>query len=352
MGARQNLTIQLAERPRGDIIPGQTFRQVRLTAPTVNSLSEGQVLVEVLYLSLDPAMRSWINDVRSYLPPVAIGETMRGTVIARVLESRSHSAVAGDLITSFNAGWTELAVLSDGQFDVVSSSSMPANGKLTDLMGVLGITGLTAWIGLKHIGQPKPGETVVVSGAAGATGSVVGQLAKIRGARVVGIAGSDEKVRWLTEELKFDVGLNYKSSDFREKFENATPDYINVFWDNVGGEQLDVALGRAAKNSRFVMCGGISQYNAALHEGPRNITNVVYQRVRMQGFVVFDHIEDYPAARAELAHWLGEGKIKRKETIIKGGLRVAEQTLVGLFRGTNTGKLLLEQKSPSDPGTT
>ncbi len=164
----------------------------------------------------------------------------------------------------------------------------------------------------------------VIPSAVNPRASLVGQLAKIRGARVVGIAGSHDKVCWLTEELGFDVRLNYKSSDFRKKFEDATPDYIEVFWDNVGGDHLDMALGQAAKDARFVMCGGISQYNATKPEGLRNATNVVFQRIRMQGFVVFDHVKDYPAARKELARWPNEGKIKRKETVVKGGLKVAE----------------------------
>jgi len=209
---------------------------------------------------------------------------------------------------------------------------------------------MTAWTGLENIGKPKAGETVVVSGAAGATGSVVGQIAKNRGARVVGIAGSDEKCKWLKEELGFDAALNYKSPTFKDDFVAATPDHIDVYWDNVGGEILDLALIRAGFHSRFVMCGAISGYNSPgkQSKGIRNLFNVVAQRIHMEGFIVFDFAEDYPRARQELANWLAEGKLKREETIVKGGLEQAEHAIIHLFEGKNIGKLLVEIKSPDE----
>lgn len=212
------------------------------------------------------------------------------------------------------------------------------------------MTGMTAWTGLENIGKPKAGETVVVSGAAGATGSVVGQIAKNRGARVVGIAGSDEKCKWLKEELGFDAALNYKSPTFKDDFVAATPDHIDVYWDNVGGEILDLALIRAGFHSRFVMCGAISGYNSPgkQSKGIRNLFNVVAQRIHMEGFIVFDFAEDYPRARQELANWLAEGKLKREETIVKGGLEQAEHAIIHLFEGKNIGKLLVEIKSPDE----
>jgi NADPH-dependent curcumin reductase CurA len=209
---------------------------------------------------------------------------------------------------------------------------------------------LTAYFGLEKIGNVKPGETVVVSGAAGATGSVAGQIAKIKGARVVGIAGSDEKCEWLKSELKFDEALNYKSATFREDFKKATPKFVDVYWDNVGGEILELALGRAAFKSRFIMCGSISGYNSTGKEsaGIRNLFNVVAQRIRMEGFIVFDFMSEYGPARKEISQWLTEGKLKRKETIVKGGLGVAEQAIRDLFDGKNTGKLLVEVKPYED----
>lgn len=207
-----------------------------------------------------------------------------------------------------------------------------------------GLTGLTAYFGLLEVGKVIPGDFVVVSGAAGATGSVVGQIAKIKGARVLGLAGSDSKVKWLKETLGFDEALNYKDPDFFKNFRAATKSLIDVFFDNVGGEILDLALSRAKPHSRFVICGGISQYNSATPQGPKNFLMIISMRIRMQGFIVFDYQKDYPKARRELAQWLAEGKLKSGETIVKGGLPKAEQALLDLYKGINTGKLLVEVK--------
>jgi len=190
------------------------------------------------------------------------------------------------------------------------------------------------------VGKVKAGDFVVVSGAAGATGSVVGQIAKIKGATVLGIAGSDDKCQWLTSELGFDAALNYKDKDFSKKFRAATKNLIDVYFDNVGGEILDLALGRAKPHSRFVMCGGISQYNAKNPQGPKNYLMIVSMRIRMEGFIVFDYAKRYEEARTQLAQWLGEGKLLRKETVIKGGLKNAPKGLVDLYSGINTGMLL------------
>ncbi|KAK3317882.1 hypothetical protein B0T19DRAFT_300921 [Cercophora scortea] len=343
--ARESLQIELAERPVGDIIPGKTFRQRSVPAPTEADLKDGDLLLENLYLSLDPAMRGWLEDKRSYVPPVQIGEVMRGFTIARVIASKSPKAQPGDIVTG-TLGFREVDIMPASQVD--PPLSLPSNGKITDLMGVLGMTGLTAYFGMIKIGQPKPGETVVVSAAAGATGSVAAQIAKIMGARVVGTAGSDEKVRWLKEELGLDEALNYKDPDFKAKFKAATPKYVDVFWDNVGGEQLDIALGRPNKFARFVMCGAISQYNEQNKQGPKNFLSIISQRIKMQGFIVFDYANEYDAARKQLAQWLSEGKLQRKETIIKGGLRVADEAINRLFKGGNTGKLIVEVKTPEE----
>ena len=197
--------------------------------------------------------------------------------------------------------------------------------------------------GIIDVGKVKPGDFVVVSGAAGATGSVVGQIAKIKGARVLGLAGSDDKVQWL-KDLGFDDALNYKDKDFFKKFRAATKDLIDVFFDNVGGEILDMALSRAKPHARFVMCGGISQYNEAVQKGPKNYLMIVSMRIRMEGFIVFDYQKDYPKALQEMGKWLSEGKLQRREHIVTGGLQKAEQALVDLYQGVNTGKLLVEVK--------
>ncbi len=212
---------------------------------------------------------------------------------------------------------------------------------------VSGTTGLTAYFGILDVGKVKAGDFVVISGAAGATGSVVGQIAKLKGARVLGLAGSDDKVAWLKEELGFDDALNYKDKDFFKKFRAATSSLIDVFFDNVGGEVLDLALSRAKPHARFVICGGISQYNTAKAEGPKNYLMIISMRIRMEGFIVFDYEHRYPEAVENLTRWLEEGKIKRKETIVQGGLREAEKALTDLFNGINTGKLLVEVK-PDD----
>ncbi|KAL7787447.1 NAD(P)-binding protein [Trichoderma ceciliae] len=344
--AVENLSIVLAERPTGEIVPGTTFTQKITPALTSADVKDGEILVEALYLSLDPAMRAWLNDVRSYVPPVQIGEVMRGASVCRVIASKSKQAAAGDFVCGFT-GWTQFAILREGAFE--PSANYPGLREPKDMLSVLGMTGLTAWIGMTKIGEPKAGETVVVSGAAGATGSIAGQIAKINGARVVGLAGSDDKCKWLVEELGFDVALNYKDANFREKFEKATPEYIDVYFDNVGGEILNMCLARAKEHARFVMCGGISQYNTTKPEGPSNISRIITMRIKMQGFIVFDHIKDYGKARQQLSQWVSEGKIKKTEHILQGGLKVAEQGLVDLYKGSNTGKLLVEVKNPNEP---
>ena len=284
-------------------------------------------------------MRGWLNDTRSYIPPVPLDGIMRGAVIARVTASKSPRFPVGSHIYA-SAGWREEAIISDADKDV-QVLDVPQGGRLTDALGVLGMTGLTAYFGILDVGKVKAGDFVVVSGAAGATGSVVCQIAKLKGARVLGLAGSDDKVDWL-KDLGCDDALNYKDEEFGKKFRAATKDLIDVFFDNVGGEILDLALSRAKPHARFVICGAISQYNNKEPKGPKNYLMVISMRIRMEGFIVFDYASQYAAARKELAGWLAEGKIQRKETIVKGGLEVAEKALLGLYKGTNTGKLLVE----------
>ncbi|KAG9245462.1 hypothetical protein BJ878DRAFT_458275 [Calycina marina] len=333
-------SVVLAERPKSEVVPGKTFNLKTYNMLSEKDLKDGQVLVEALYLSLDPAMRGWLNDTRSYIPPVEIGDVMRGAAICKVVASKSSAFSVGDYVNG-TPGWTELAILPAKELKKIE---VPVGGKVTDTLGVLGVTGLTAYFGILDVGQVKAGDFVVVSGAAGATGSVVCQIAKLKGAKVLGIAGSDYKVEWL-KELGCDEALNYKSATFAKDFKEKTTDLIDVFYDNVGGQILELALSRAKAHSRFVMCGAISTYNDAKPTGPKNYTMIIAMRIKMQGFIVFDYAKQYPEARKELTQWLEEGKLQRKETIVEGGLQAAEKALAGLFLGTNTGKLLVEVKA-------
>ncbi|KAK6350866.1 hypothetical protein TWF718_004048 [Orbilia javanica] len=329
-----------AERPNPTIIPDKTFKVKTASLPT--SLKPNEILVRAHYLSLDAAMRSWLTAKRSYIAPVEINDVMRGSTIGQVhaIGSAIDSSKfkKGDWVVSMS-GWAEYAVL---QEKLVERLDVPAGCSPRDFMSVLGITGLTAYFGLEEIGKVKPGETVVVSGAAGATGSMAGQIAKIRGARVIGIAGGKDKCDFLTSSLGFDAAIDYKDPEWRNQLRALTPKYIDVYFDNVGGEILDACLARAARDSRFIMCGAISQYNTATPKGPANILNVISQRITIKGFIVFDFAKKYNAARKDLAQWLNEGKLKSKEHIVTGGIEKAPAALVDLYAGGNTGKMLVE----------
>ncbi|KAI5207155.1 NAD(P)-binding protein [Aureobasidium subglaciale] len=340
----QYQSVHLAARPKSEIVAGETFEVRSNAAPQESDLKDGQVIFRSLYLSLDPAMRGWLNDTRSYVPPVQIGEIMRGVAIGTIEASKSDKFPVGTLATGF-VGWTELAVVEEKALERVD---LPSNGRTTDALGVLGMTGLTAYFGIIEVGQVKKGDFVVVSGAAGATGSVVAQIAKLKGAKVLGLAGSDDKVSWLKNDLGLDEALNYKDADFTTKFRAATKGLIDVFFDNVGGDILDLALSRAKPFSRFVCCGAISDYNNASPRGLKNYMMIISMRIRMQGFIVFDYADKYATARQELAQWLAEGKLQRKETVLEGGLIKAEQGLRDLYKGVNTGKLLVEVSKQKD----
>jgi NADPH-dependent curcumin reductase CurA len=342
-------SIHLAERPQDGIVAGKTFTPKQHPVPSASSLKDGEVLFQTLYLSLDPAMRGWLNPTRSYIPPVEIGAVMRGLGIGLIVASKSSKFPVGTYAKAM-CGWTEYIVMKEKDVELLD---LPEGAVPTDELGVLGMTGLTAYFGILEIGQVKKGDFVVVSGAAGATGSVVGQIAKLKGAKVLGLAGEDSKVAWLKETLGFDEALNYKDPEFAKKFRAATKGLIDVYFDNVGGEILDMALSRAKPFSRFVMCGAISDYNKKKAAGLKvcgqddsavmmltaykNYMMIISMRIRMQGFVVFDFANKYAEARKELMQWLSEGKIKRKETIVEGGITKAEEALVGLFEGKNTG---------------
>lgn len=335
-------SVHLAERPKDHITP-DTFTVKQNETPSPSALKDGQILYRPNYLSLDPAMRGWLNDTRSYIPPVKIGAIMRGYGVGTVLASKSNHLQEGDIVVA-HSGWTELAILKASDVEKVS---LPKGGRMTDTLGVLGLPGLTAYFGMLDIGKPKPGDFVVVSGAAGATGSVAGQIAKVHGATVLGIAGSDSKCSWLTKDLGFDAALNYKSPNFAKDFRAATKGrLIDVFFDNVGGEILDLALSRAKEHARFVMCGGISQYNTKNAQGPKNYLMIISMRIRMEGFVVTDYEGKYAEAKKDLAQWLEEGKIGRQETVLKGGIEKMPEALRALYEGVNTGKLLVEVATP------
>lgn len=340
-------SVHLANRPKNHI-ESDTFVIKQNQTPSSSSLKDGEVLFQPNYLSLDPAMRGWLNDTRSYIPPVKIGAVMRGVGVGTVVASKSSKFPVGETVYG-GSGWSELAVLKEKD---VQKLDLPPNGRMTDTLGALGMPGLTAYFGIIDVGKVQAGDFVVVSGAAGATGSVVGQIAKLKGAKVLGIAGSESKCKWLVDELGYDDALNYKDPDFAKKFRAATKQLIDVYFDNVGGEILDLALARAKEHSRFVMCGGISQYNSKTAQGPKNYLMIVSMRIRMEGFVVFDYEEKYPAAKKELAQWMAEGKIKRQETIIRGGIEKMPEALRALYEGVNTGKLMVEVKVPSEAGRT
>jgi NADPH-dependent curcumin reductase CurA len=312
------------------------------TVPKPTNVPADQLLVRTHYLSLDPAMRQWLTAKRSYIAPVELGAVMRGQGIAQIITvgaDLTSKFTPGDWVVAYS-GWQEYAVLGAKEVEKVV---LPPGGRPTDAMSVLGMTGLTAYFGMTEVGFPKAGETVVVSGAAGATGMVAGQIAKIKGAkRVVGLAGSKDKCEFLVKELGFDVAINYKDADWKKQLKEATPEYIDVFFDNTGGEILDACLARAARDSRFVICGAISQYNSAKPQGPTSFMTVISQRVTMKGFIVFDYAKKYGTALQELASWLSQGKLKRKEHIVPGGIEGAPQALVDLYKGVNTGKMMVE----------
>jgi NADPH-dependent curcumin reductase len=329
----------LVSRPQGMVDPSNFERREE----DVGEPGDGQLLVRNLYLSLDPAMRGWMSDLPSYIPPVQIGEVMRGACVAEVVSSRHDGFAQGDLVFGV-FGWQDYAVVDvDGLAPV---SKVPDGVSPADALSAFGWTSLTAYFGLEDVAKPQPGETVVVSGAAGATGSVVGQLAKLKGCRVIGIAGGPDKCTWLTE-LGFDGAIDYRSEDVSQRLKQLCPDGIDVFWDNVGGEILEAALNRLALHARVVFCGAISGYNDSTPPpGPRNYVNLLVRRARVEGFLVFDYLDQMPAALAELAPLVLSGKLRTREDI-RDGLDSAPEALIDLFTGANIGKLLVRIAEPS-----
>lgn len=345
--ASNNRQIRLAARPQG--LPKDTDWS-HGTEPVAQP-DAGGVLVKTLYLSLDPAMRGWMNEGKSYIPPVGIGEVMRAGGIGVVVASKNPVYAVGDLVSA-TLGVQEYCLIAEGEFRRSGLFKIdPRAGTPTQWLNVLGMPGMTAYFGLLDVGQPKPGETVVVSGAAGAVGQTVGQLAKIKGCRVVGIAGGPAKCAWVVEELGFDACIDYKATApagvqrwdaVREGLRQHCPDGVHVYFDNVGGEILDTVLAKLARKARIVICGAISQYNNTTPMlGPKNYMSLLVNRARMEGMVVFDYTERFPLAVAELAGHLRDGRIKGKEDVV-AGLENFPTTLLKLFRGENFGKLVLQ----------
>jgi NADPH-dependent curcumin reductase CurA len=340
MSERSNRQWRLAKRPTG-MVDESDFEFV---SEPVGEIGEGEYLIRNVYISFDPAMRGWMEDRPSYIPPVQIGEVMRAGAVGEVVESKNADFAVGSFVQGL-FGWQEYAV---GGRGMTQGQPIPEGTPLTWPLSVTGITGLTAYFGLLDLGKPKAGETVLVSGAAGATGSVAAQIAKIQGCRAVGIAGGPEKCRWLTEQAGLDAAIDYKSEDVQARIRELCPKGVDVYFDNVGGEILDAALANLALRARVVMCGGISGYNEVEPPpGPRNLMNVVIQRARMEGFIVIDYAPRFAEASQQLARWVEEGKIVHQEDVQKG-IENAPRTFQRLFRGENTGKQLLQVAEPGN----
>ena len=327
-----NHQFRLAARPVG--MPKRS--DWNYTEEPVREPADGEVVVKVLYVSLDPAMRGWMNAGASYVPPVEIGAVMRAGGIGRVIASNNDGFAVGDHVYG-TFGVQEYAI-SDGRGVLKLDLSL---AEPTAYLGVLGMTGLTAYFGLLEVGRLKEGDTVVVSGAAGATGSVVGQIAKIKGCRVIGVAGGQEKRRLVTEEFGFDAAIDYRLPHLRRTLRELAPGGVNVYFDNVGGEILDDVLTCLARGARIVICGAVSQYNETQVRGPANYMMLLVARASMTGFLVFDFADRYPEAIAELTGWYRAGRLVSRETLVTGGVEDFPETLLKLFEGANTGKLIL-----------
>jgi len=333
--AEANWQIVLRKRPVG--VPTAEDFEARQGA--VDGPRTGEVLLRNLYLSIDPAIRGWMSDAKSYLPPIGIGEPIRSGTLSQIVESSAEGWPVGQVVQAL-AAWES--------YSVVSSRSLHGRVKtiegipLSAMLSVLGGTGLTAYFGLLDVGQPKQGETVLVSAAAGGVGSIAGQIAKIKGCRAVGLTGSDEKCAWLIDELGYDAAINYRTANLRVALKEACPDGIDVFFDSVGGEILNTVLTRLNYHGRVALCGAISQINAAeLPPGPSNYLQLLAKSARMEGFTTLDFARRYDEARADLAHWIREGKIRYRDDIV-AGLDEAPAHLLRLFSGEHRGKLLVK----------
>jgi NADPH-dependent curcumin reductase CurA len=332
--AASHRVIRMASHPDG-ALEDDDFDLVDERVPEP---ADGEALVRTLYLSLDPAIRVWMNGIDTYVPGIQVGDVMRAGGLGEVVQSRNVAYTEGDLVFGMMQ-WSEYCIARAGPDGMMT---LPRQEPITAFLSVLGVTGLTAYFGMFDVAQPKEGETVVVSGAAGAVGSVAGQIGKIIGCRVVGIAGGPEKCAWITDELGFDAWIDYKSEDVAARLRETCPDGIDVFFDNVGGEILDAVLGQINLHARIALCGAISQYDKAeLSPGPRNFINLIPQRGRVEGFILLDYRDRFLDAILQLGQWVQEGRIRYAEDIVDG-LENAPAAFRRLFTGENTGKLIVK----------
>ena len=326
--------IVLSSRPEGKPVL-ENFETKNIQLP---ELAEKEIVLEAMYFSVDPYMRGRMNDAKSYIPPFELGKPITGGVIAKVVKSNSANFKDNDIVTG-NLPWQQHCIATENSVVKIDTSIAPASYYL----GVLGMPGLTAYFGLTDIGKPKKGETVVVSGAAGAVGLVVGQIAKLQGCHVVGIAGNDEKVKLLKEEFGFDEVINYKTcTDLKKAVSDACPKAVDIYYDNVGGETSDAVISNINFNARIVLCGQIALYNSIeIPMGPRIQPMLLTRSVLMQGFIISNYQSKFSEGSKQLAMWVKEGKIKYKETIVKGFDKLPA-ALLGLFEGDNIGKMIVE----------
>lgn len=329
----KNTQVRLVKRPIGT--PDESSWEINEVP--VAEPQDGEVLVKVKYLSIDPAMRGWMNEGKSYIKQVELGDVMRALGVGEVVKSKSEKFKVGDFVSA-GTGVQEYVVLPEKDLLKVDPSFVD----LPVYLGTLGMSGMTGYFGLLDTGEPKEGETVVVSGAAGSVGSVVGQIAKIKGCRVVGIAGGKDKCDYVINELGFDACVDYKEGSLRRALKDAAPDGIDVYFDNVGGDVLDTVLTLINKKARIVICGAISQYNSTQVQGPKNYMSLLVNRAKMEGIVVFDNVANYGKAAKEMAGWIAEGKLNSKYHVEEGGIKAFHQTFMKLFAGANTGKMVLK----------
>jgi NADPH-dependent curcumin reductase len=332
--SEQNRRLVLAQRPSGLVDDSTT----RLETEQLPDLQDGEALVKVRYLSIDPTIRTWMDDVPSYLPPIQIDNVIRSGGVGEVIDSRTDAYKPGQLLFGMT-GWQEYVIVDSGEraMQVLPDGVPPGVA-----IGILGVTGMTAYFGMTDVGQVKEDDVVVISGAAGATGSAAGQIAKIKGAKkVVGIAGGPEKCAYIVNELGFDEAIDYKNENVAARLRETCPDGIDLYFDNVGGSILNDCLANLAMRGRVVLCGAISTYNSDdPPPGPSNYLSLLVRRGRMEGFIILDYLDRFPAAQSEVAGWIAEGKIKSSEHIVEG-LEKAPEALNLLFSGGNTGKVIV-----------
>lgn len=338
MADRVNRRILLVRRPRGEV-EADCLRLVEAPAPDPGP---GEALVRTLYLSLDPTIRGWMNEEATYMPPIALGDPVRAGGVGEVVESRCEQYRVGQKVFGL-LGWQDYSLADAGGRAV---QPLAEGSSATDALGLYGITGLTAYFGLLDVARPRAGETVVVSGAAGATGSVVGQIAKIQGCRAVGIAGTPEKCSWVRDDLGFDACIDYRREDVAARLRETCPQGIDVYFDNVGGPLLEIVLDQLRQGGRIALCGAISTYNLPEPPpGPRNLMNLVLRRGRMEGFLVLDYAARFPEAVAKMSEWVAAGRLTSRVDVVEG-LENTPAAFRRLFTGGNIGKLLVKVAEP------